>query len=774
MFQTQTRHDRFSHPTGLVTPVEGSPPSSHSVPPSRARSSRDLRPVLGLLFVASLISACGAGERAVEITALREMVAETQLLVPEYQAQIAELRATTTSPMAEELPAENRLVDECRPGQTRPDDDPPIGSPSPSGEPLQAVEMRLRSGSRSDLLVPESWVLLSDDCTFNGERIWVNPVDDRERVAHVVHRGFVHALSPARDATQEINWHVLQRADAWVHLAGAVLRITEPVVCRFDFEAVADDGYVTAGIWLDIGDSNAIASITVAVATPVIDDFRDQFGDGLNWSPRDFDDYGPGPRRCHAFSETVVDRLGPVGASIWARPDGPDPLNSEIDNTCLQHLNSDYPERVQLTDGWWEADTEDIKDIRADRRTWKDPRGSGSLESTNVEVVRIAYADLLPEPLGATALEIVVGVICNANEGIHAEIQVLSSTGPQLERIGLPIDGFFTGLSSTADYYGVYKFDRSWVPERIHVSRPWIFEWGWDHVDETTLCCETDRYAYKIEWLDGAWTPVDEISEPVTSVNESAVFDSLLQVNPSLDGCSYSDLGFHVPGPFREGGGDDISMYCNFKPDGSRPTFDIDIDYPLRARAGVANPVDDHVRSRVRKHLDRRLSEDLGSSLFYGPNGTSLPSQLVVEGEVTFQSDRLYSVALPVYFYWPGAAHGANKIETVNVDVVTGQQLELADLFDPSTNWLPALLEAVDKAAEANYPRCKWRASETDPGSQLEGFNITPTHLRIYLQLWPYACRVHPVQVGYSTLADYLDPEFLNHLSAPPATGPVT
>jgi len=698
------------------------------------------------------------------------MVAETQLLVAEYRVQLAETTATTSSIPAER-PAEGQPVDECPSGQSRPDDDPPIGSPSPSEEPLRTVEMRLRSGSLSDLLVPESWVLASNDCMFNGERIWVNPLDERERVAHVVGRNLVHALSPARDATRDINWHVLQRADAWVHLAGSVLRITEPVLCRFDFETVAADGYVTAGTWLDIGDDHAIASITVAVATPAIDDFRDQFESGLNWSPRDFDDYGPGPRRCHAFSEIVVDRLGPVGASFSARPDGPDPLNSEIDNTCLRHLNSDYPERVQLTDGSWEADTEDIEDIRADRRLWKDPRGSGSNESTNVEIARIAYADLIPEPEGAPVLEIVVGMICNANEGVHADIQVLSSTGSQLERIGLPIDGFFTGLSSTADFYEVYKFGRSWVPERLHVSRPWIFEWGWDHADGTTLCCETDRYAYKIEWINGAWTPVDEITEPATSINESAVFDSLLQVNPSLDGCSYSDWGHHIPGPFREGGGDNISMYCEFKPDGSTPTFDIDIDYPLRVNAGVADPVDDHVRSRIKKHLDQRLSEDLGSSLFYGPNFTSLPSQLVIDGEVTYQSDRFYSVALPVYFYWPGAANGGREVETVNVDVVTGQLVELADLFDPATDWLPALLEAVDAAEEVNYPRCGWGPGGIDPERGLKGFNITPTHLRIYIY---NACKVQPVQVAYSTLADYLNPEFLNHLSAPPATGPVT
>ncbi len=247
------------------------------------------------------------------------------------------------------------------------------------------------------------------------------------------------------------------------------------------------------------------------------------------------------------------------------------------------------------------------------------------------------------------------------------------------------------------------------------------------------------------------------------------MFESLLQVNPSLDGCSYSDLGYHVPGPFREGGGDNISMNCyEFKPDGSRPAFEIDIDYPLRVKAGVADPVDDHVRAAVKKHLDQRLSEDLGAALFYGPNFTSLPSQLVIEGEVTFQSGRLYSVALPVYYYWPGAAHGDNVAETVNVDVKTGELLELADLFDPATEWLPALLEAVDAAEEVNYPRCGWGPSETDPGSGLKGFNITPTHLRIYIA---NACRVQPVQVGYLELVDYLDSEFLDHLSTPLAAG---
>ena len=648
--------------------------------------------------------------------------------------------------------------------------DPPVGELPPAGEPLGRDDMRMRPGFLGRLLVPEAWVVEHDgQCTETQSIMWVNPLNERERVAHRVGRLDVDELSPARDATRSINGLLSEVADYYA--AGETVRITEPVLCRFDFELEAEGGYITAGTWLDLGDAYAVASLSVAVDTPVIDNFRNQFESGLGWSARDFDDYGPGPRRCHAFSETVVDRFGPVGSMFSYRPDGPDPLNSQIDNTCLGHLG-DYPERVQLTDGSWEADTDDIKDIHANRRVWKHPGGSPALNATNVEVVRIAYADLLPESEGDPVLEIIIGVVCNANEGVHADIQVLSSSNSGLERIGLPIDGFFAGLSSTSDLDSSHSIGVL-NPERLHVARPWIFEWGFDHVDGTTLCCVTDRYSYPIEWQDGAWSLVDEDIEPENTVGESAVFESLLQVNPSLDGCYYWVLATgNLFVPFREEGGDNISMSCEFKPAGSRPTFEIDINYPLRVRAGVGDPVDDHVRAAVKKYLDQRLSEDLGEAIYYGPNGTGLPSRLIIEAEVTFQSDRLYSVALPVYYYWPGAAHGDNQIETVNVDLQTGQLLELADLFDPSTNWLSELVEVAAAAAAVQNPGCSYVPSETNPGSRITGFTITPTHLRIYTTPGG-TCRVMSIQVGYLELANHLDSEFLDHLSTTQTAGVV-
>ena len=178
-----------------------------------------------VLIAAGFFASCATEDHTVEITALREGVADTQSLVDEYKARVAELRASTTTSAPVALPTEPPEVQPCLFPRERLGDDPPIGSPSASDEPIRLVEMRLRSGPRSGLLVPESWVLDGGDCTYVGNRVWVNPANDRERVVHFIGDLQVDDRSPARDATFDINWHVSVWAD--VFLDGATIRITE-------------------------------------------------------------------------------------------------------------------------------------------------------------------------------------------------------------------------------------------------------------------------------------------------------------------------------------------------------------------------------------------------------------------------------------------------------------------------------------------------------------------------------------------------------------------
>ena len=151
-----------------------------------------------VLIAAGFFTSCATEDHTVEITALREGVADTQSLVDEYKTRVAELRASTTTWAPVALPTEPPEVQPCLFPRERPGDDPPIGSPSASDDPIRLVEMRLRSGPRSGLLVPESWVLDGGDCTYVGNRVWVNPANDRERVVHFIGDLQVDDRSPAR------------------------------------------------------------------------------------------------------------------------------------------------------------------------------------------------------------------------------------------------------------------------------------------------------------------------------------------------------------------------------------------------------------------------------------------------------------------------------------------------------------------------------------------------------------------------------------------------
>ena len=217
-----------------------------------------------VLIAAGLFASCGTGDRTAEITALRDGVAETRSLLDEYRARVEDLKASTVTFSLEGIPPEDPAVGDCSWDHPAADSDPPIGTPSPSDEPLRITEMRLRPGYRSQILVPESWMAEHDDCRYADRALWVNPLDDRERVAHRVGSITVDERSPARDATRSINWLLSEVADFYA--VGETVRITEPVLCRFDFELEAEGGYITAGTWLDLGDAYAVASISVAVS----------------------------------------------------------------------------------------------------------------------------------------------------------------------------------------------------------------------------------------------------------------------------------------------------------------------------------------------------------------------------------------------------------------------------------------------------------------------------------------------------------------------------
>lgn len=648
---------------------------------------------------------------------------------------------------------------DCRWPHPPVEDDSPVGEARLAGEPLERGDMRLRPGFQGRLLVPEAWVVEHDgQCTNTPSIVWVNPVDGRERVAHRMGMTRTDTRTPLHDPTSDIHDY-LTWFDA-AHTDGQTVRVTEIHECNYDFEVDTTDGYLLAGRWLDLGEVYAISSVTVGTGTEMVQEHRASMKPAFDWEPGAFLNRLNffGPSYCQSFAEFVAGGTAPRGSNMDYRPGGWEPWNSELDNTCLRHLDGDFPERITFDDGVWMGGEDDIIDPRANRRFWRLP--AGDAHSTHARISGVAYADLVPETSGTPVLEVVVGVVCNAQAGIHEDVQVLRSTGSGWERIGLPIDGYLYELSATAsgsDATGEPSLGR----ERLHISRPSILGADDEYADDVTLCCVTGRYANTIEWSNGSWTPVETADDQtdLKRVREAAVFESLIQVNPALEDCHYSDIGHYMPAPFRQDGGDNVSMSCDFRLDGLLPLFDYEIKYPLRVAAGVADPVDDHVRAVVKKHLDRRLAEDLPEAHYYGPGYTGLPSILYVAGEVAYQSESLYSVGITTDYMAPGMANMDHAFDGVTVFKPTGEKLDLADLFDPSTDWLPRLIEIYDEAGQLTYPRCgRWATDESGPETAFLGFVVTPTALHLYNYLSPNACGLEGVDIAYEILDDLLDP----------------
>jgi hypothetical protein len=297
--------------------------------------------------------------------------------------------------------------------------------------------------------------------------------------------------------------------------------------------------------------------------------------------------------------------------------------------------------------------------------------------------------------------------------------------------------------------------------ERLRIVRPSILGADSEYADDVTLCCATGRYSNTIEWRNGAWAPVETPKDQtdLSHVRESAVFKSLIQVNPTLEDCRYTDRGNYVPAPFRADGGDNILMKCDFRIDGLAPFFDYEIRYPLRVAAGVADPVDDQIRAVVKRHLDRRLAEDLPEAHYYGPGFTGLPSILYLTAEPTYQSETLYSVGITTEYMAPGMANTDHSFDGITVFKPTAERLDLADLFDSSIDWLPQLIEIYDEVGQVTYKRCgRWLTDESSPETAFLGFVITPIALRLNNYLAPNACGLAGVDIAYHRLVGLLDP----------------
>jgi ABC-type lipoprotein export system ATPase subunit len=114
--------------------------------------------------------------------------------------------------------------------------------------------------------------------------------------------------------------------------------------------------------------------------------------------------------------------------------------------------------------------------------------------------------------------------------------------------------------------------------------------------------------------------------------------------------------------------------------------------------------------------------------------------------------------------YETGAIHGFDKVETFNFNERTGEQYQLADLFQAGTDWLGALSSesrVLLPAEEAGYEDI---SSFIDPGttpkaSNFSAWSLTPWGLSIEFQNYqvgPFSAGTPTIVIPYSTLQPLL------------------
>lgn len=117
------------------------------------------------------------------------------------------------------------------------------------------------------------------------------------------------------------------------------------------------------------------------------------------------------------------------------------------------------------------------------------------------------------------------------------------------------------------------------------------------------------------------------------------------------------------------------------------------------------------------------------------------------------------SIRLDNYAYLEGAAHGLTNVGSLNLDLKTGYNYALEDLFLPGSPYIEALNNLIDEEIEEEgIP-----LTRAFPGvSPRHDYYLTAKELVVYFQLYeftPYAYGVPEFRIPFSRLQKWLDPE---------------
>ena len=193
---------------------------------------------------------------------------------------------------------------------------------------------------------------------------------------------------------------------------------------------------------------------------------------------------------------------------------------------------------------------------------------------------------------------------------------------------------------------------------------------------------------------------------------------------------------------------------------GSNPEYSLEVNYPQFT--GTNNPqlqaFNQYSQQSASELFDSYRNEILKPQGTPDPNFQ--PSFMEATYQVTNGTDGLLSVLYTVADYWSGAAHPNQFARVLNFNLITGQEITLADFFLPGTDYLQAISDyCVTKLKKQD--RLMFEAGAQPSADNYQNWNITPGGLQISFdpyQVGPYAMGPSTVSIPYMDLKQILNP----------------
>jgi len=194
---------------------------------------------------------------------------------------------------------------------------------------------------------------------------------------------------------------------------------------------------------------------------------------------------------------------------------------------------------------------------------------------------------------------------------------------------------------------------------------------------------------------------------------------------------------------------------------GSNPDYSLEVNYPQFS--DPPNPqlqaFNQYSHQKAGELFDSYRNEILNSQGTPDPNFQ--PTFMKATYQVTNGTDGLLSILYTVADYWSGAAHPNQYARVLNFNLITGQEIALADLFLPGTNYLQAISDYCVTDLK-KQDRLMFEAGAQPTSDNYQNWNITPNGLQISFdpyQVGPYAMGPAKVFIPYTNLQQILNPD---------------